>query len=187
MIRRRLVVAAALCAAVLASPAPASAHALVEGSLTGSGERSWSGRRVEVVFRFSETVEAAFGAVRVYDVRGDRVDRGAAGHPHGRGNAVGVALRGGLGDGTYTATYRVISADSHLVSGGLVFTVGRGGTPGKTVSTSSCKAAAPGRSPGSASGSCPGALISRPGARGGGAAFVAGVWRGRAGHDRRPG
>ena len=132
MIRRRLVVAAALCAAVLASPAPASAHALVEAT---SPERGAQLERApgEVVFRFSETVEAAFGAVRVYDVRGDRVDRGAAVHPHGRGNAVGVALRGGLGDGTYTATYRVISADSHPVSGGFVFTVGRGGTPGQTV------------------------------------------------------
>ena len=44
-----------------------------------------------------------------------------------------VALRSGLGDGTYTATYRVISSDSHPVSGGFVFTVGRGGTPAETL------------------------------------------------------
>ena len=36
-------------------------------------------------------------------------------------------LRHGLGDGVYTATYRVISADSHPVTGGFTFTVGAGG------------------------------------------------------------
>ena len=87
----------------------------------------------QVVFRFGEAVEAAFGAVRVYDGRGDRVDDGSAQHPDGRSDAVAVALRGGLGDGTYTATYRVVSADSHPVSGGFVFTVGRGGTPAETL------------------------------------------------------
>ena len=39
----------------------------------------------------------------------------------------------GLGDGTYTATYRVISADSHPVSGGFVFSVGRGGAPAESL------------------------------------------------------
>ena len=34
-------------------------------------------------------------------------------------------LKPGLPKGTYTATYRVISADSHPVSGGLVFSIGR--------------------------------------------------------------
>ena len=36
-------------------------------------------------------------------------------------------LQRGLGDGVYTATYRVISADSHPVTGGFTFTVGAGG------------------------------------------------------------
>ena len=71
------------------------------------------------MFRFGEPVEAAFGSVRVYDGDGDRVDRGSAEHPDGRGDAIAVGLRGGLGDGTYTATYRVISADSHPVVGRL--------------------------------------------------------------------
>ena len=44
-----------------------------------------------------------------------------------------MKLRPGLGRGGFTATYRVISADSHPVSGGFVFTVGDAGAPAKTV------------------------------------------------------
>jgi copper transport protein len=37
---------------------------------------------------------------------------------------MGVGLKRGLPDGTYTATYRVVSADTHIVLGGLVFSLG---------------------------------------------------------------
>ena len=80
-----------------------------------------------VVLRFDEPVEVAFGSVRVYDARGDRVDSGSTQHPGSSGDAVAVDLRRGLGDGVYTVTYRVISADSHPVTGGFTFTVGAGG------------------------------------------------------------
>ena len=80
-----------------------------------------------VVLRFDEPVEVAFGSVRVYDAHGDRVDSGSTQHPGGSGDAVAVDLRRGLGDGVYTVTYRVISADSHPVAGGFTFTVGAGG------------------------------------------------------------
>ena len=40
---------------------------------------------------------------------------------------MGVGLKPGLPDGTYTATYRVISADTHIVYGGLVFSIGHAG------------------------------------------------------------
>ena len=39
----------------------------------------------------------------------------------------GVELAPGLPEGSYTATYRVVSADAHPVSGGFVFSVGKGG------------------------------------------------------------
>jgi copper transport protein len=80
--------------------------------------------------RFSEPVEMAFGAVRVYDAAGREVQRGAPCHPAGDDRAVAVALAPDLGDGGYTATYRVISADSHPVSGGFKFGVGAGGAGG---------------------------------------------------------
>ena len=45
-----------------------------------------------------------------------------------------MRLKPDLPKGTYTATYRVISADSHPVSGGFVFSVGRPSAGGATVS-----------------------------------------------------
>jgi copper transport protein len=124
--RRR--VALAVLVALLVVPQAASAHAVLEGTVPGRGAQLQHAPK-QVVLRFGEPVEAAFGAVRVFDQHGGRVDRGGATHPDGRGEVIAVALRGGLGQGTYTATYRVISADSHPVSGGFVFTVGHGGTP----------------------------------------------------------
>ena len=101
---------------------------MLEGSSPGRGAQLEQPPD-QVTFRFSEPVEVAFGAVRVYDGEGERVDRGRAGHPEGRDDAVEVGLDSGLDDGTYTATYRVVSADSHPVAGGFVFTVGRAGSP----------------------------------------------------------
>ena len=62
------------------------------------------------------------------------MQQGDAFHPGGDDRAVAVRLRAGLRDGGYTATYRVVSADSHPVSGGFVFGVGEGGAaPAATV------------------------------------------------------
>lgn len=55
--------------------------------------------------------------------------------PGERSSAIATRLKSGLPDGSYTATYRVISADSHPVSGGFVFSVGTPGAgPAQTVS-----------------------------------------------------
>ncbi len=124
--------ALAVIALALACPAAAQAHALLEDTSPARGAQLERAPE-RVSFRFSEPVEAAFGSVRVYDGDGERVDRGSAEHPAGRGDAIAVDLRDGLGVGTYTATYRVISADSHPVTGGFVFTVGRGGTPAESL------------------------------------------------------
>ena len=109
-------------------PASAAAHAVVVETVPergGSVERS--PERVE--FRFNEPVESAFGALRVFDARGERVDVGGTEHPGGNAEAVAIRLRPDLPDGSYTATYRVVSADSHPISGGFVFSVGEGGAP----------------------------------------------------------
>ena len=37
-----------------------------------------------------------------------------------------MALRTGLGDGSYVVSYGVVSADSHPISGGYAFVVGSG-------------------------------------------------------------
>jgi copper transport protein len=123
--RLLLAFAAALAAALLLAPS-ALAHATLEGSSPPRGATVKQQPRA-VVFRFSEPVEGNFGAVRVYDVEGQRVDQGDTFHPGGEGPRLGVHLKPGLSEGSYTATYRVVSADGHIVSGGYVFSIGKPG------------------------------------------------------------
>jgi copper transport protein len=125
--------ALALAAALLALlPAAASAHALLNATTPERGARLDAAPE-QVSLRFSEPVEAEFGAVRVFDSDGREVQAGRAFHPGGRGAEVAVRLRDGLGEDGYTVTYRVISADSHPVSGGFVFVVGDAPAPSTTV------------------------------------------------------
>ncbi len=109
-----------------ATPSSAWAHAQLEGSTPERGATAKVQPKA-VTFSFSEPVETAFGAVRVFDAKAGRIDDGTISHPGGKADAVAVGLRPGLPDGTYTATYRVVSADGHPVSGGLVFSVGKPG------------------------------------------------------------
>ena len=124
---------ALLCALALLLPAAASAHAQLEGTSPAQGA-TVKHEPAAVVFRFDESVEGNFGAVRVYDAEGERVDEGDAFHPNGEGPRIGVHLKPGLPDGSYTATYRVVSADGHIVSSGFVFSIGKPGkAPTETV------------------------------------------------------
>jgi copper transport protein len=124
--------AAALLLA-LAVPASALAHAQLEGTFPERGAVV-KHEPPAVIFRFDQPVEGNFGAVRVYDANGSRVDEGDAFHPNGEGPRIGVHLKLGLPDGSYTATYRVVSADGHIVSSGFVFSIGKAGkAPKETV------------------------------------------------------
>jgi copper transport protein len=117
-VRRALAIGVVAWAAYAA---PAGAHATLqatEPARAGAVEPA----PAEVVLRFDEPVEVAFGAVRVFDARGREVQEGK---PFPRGSRdVAVKLRDDLPRGAYTAIYRVVSADSHPVSGGFTFTVG---------------------------------------------------------------
>jgi copper transport protein len=134
----------ALLLALAVLPASAPAHATLQSSAPQRGAVAASAPE-QVVLRFDEAVEGNFGAVRVFDARGDRVDTGAVSHPGGAGTQLAVALKPGLQDGTYTATYRVVSADSHPVSGGFVFSIGKAGTPPAETVSELLAGASPGR------------------------------------------
>ncbi len=118
--KRALVLSVVIAA--LVAPATALGHATVQSTLPSQGAALKAQPR-QIVFRFSENVETQFGAVRVFDAAGKRVDRGATTQP--TASSAAVKLRAGLPEGPYTATYRVVSADSHPISGGYTFTVGR--------------------------------------------------------------
>lgn len=120
---RRLAVIVAAAAAVVAGAVSASAHAVVVSTTPPAGFVVATAPG-EVTLRFDEPVVLTPAAIRVYDDHLHRVDMGGAGHRTGRRDTVGVRLRPGLGTGTYTVTYRLISADSHPVAGGYTFSVG---------------------------------------------------------------
>jgi copper transport protein len=128
---RKTIASSALFFAVLMTmlvwPAPrAAAHAvLVETDPAGDTVVQRSPERVTATF--SEPVEIAFGALRVYDTDGERVDTGVSEHPAGEAESVTSPLLPDLPAGTYTATYRVISADGHPVQAAFVFHVERPG------------------------------------------------------------
>lgn len=123
---------AALLLLLLLAPAQALAHAQLEETVPQRGAVVRQ-QPASVAFRFSEPVEGNFGAVRVFDVAGRRVDEGDAFHPGDRGDEIAVHLRDDLPDGTYTATYRVVSADAHVISSGIVFSIGEASVAGQTV------------------------------------------------------
>jgi copper transport protein len=109
----------------LVTAAPVSAHAIVDSTSPKEGA-TVAEPPEQVVMRFNEPVEIAFGAIRVFDGAGRRVDEGAAHYLPGEPDAVAVAL-GSLAQGTYTVSWRVISADSHPIEEAFVFHVGRPG------------------------------------------------------------
>jgi copper transport protein len=109
-------------AALVWAPA-AFAHARLVGTIPESGS-TVGVQPTAVIFKYDQPVGGTEGAVRVYDSEGKEVDDGHISHPGGRQSWLGVGLEPSLPDGTYTATYRVISADTHIVSGGLVFNLG---------------------------------------------------------------
>jgi copper transport protein len=115
--------AAFLLAAAIAETSSASAHAELLGTSPTSGVTVKTQPR-EVIFKFNQDIGGTAGAVRVYNAQGREVDDLEVSHPQGNQHWMGVGLKPGLADGTYTATYRVISADTHIVYGGLVFNVG---------------------------------------------------------------
>lgn len=115
---------ALLAVLAVAFPALASAHASLERSTPAAGAVLDQAPR-QVLFVFSEHVEGSFGALRVVDEHGKRVDDGQVSRPKGRPDALAIGVRPGTPHGAFAATYRVISADGHPVVGGVTFAVGR--------------------------------------------------------------
>jgi copper transport protein len=117
-----------VAALILAPSAWGHAQLLATSPLSGSTVKA---QPSEVIFKFNQDVGGTLGAVRVYDARGGEVDDLDVSHPAGNEHWMGVGLKPHLPDGTYTATYRVISADTHIVYGGLVFSIGHAGAAPK--------------------------------------------------------
>ncbi|MGH3782100.1 MAG: copper resistance protein CopC [Pseudonocardiaceae bacterium] len=129
MRRRRALRACAvtvICAVLelLSGAGPAAAHAVLISTDPGQGSVVATAPAT-VSLTFGEPVVVAADGVRVYAPDGAEVDNGHT-VALGRSSTVGVGLRGGRDhlQGTYTVSWRVISADSHPVAGAFTFSVG---------------------------------------------------------------
>lgn len=100
--------------------APASAHALLERTapVAGSVTDQLPG---EITLTFTEPVRIVADKIRVTAPDGSRADLGK---PVARDAELVIPLKPGGPKGTYLVSYRVISADSHPVSGGYSFSYG---------------------------------------------------------------
>jgi copper transport protein len=136
-LKRSWLVIAVVLAALTATPA-AFAHAILQASDPSNNSVVRTSPKT-VSLRFNEAVETAFGSIRVYDCNGGRVDSGKIVRP--TKDSVAVTIDRRLAQGTYTVTWRVISADSHPVAGAFVFNV-------KKANAGSCKQVFGAKTPG---------------------------------------
>ena len=123
-IARQLVATLAILVGVLAlGTTAASAHATLESSSPADGQSVLTSPS-EIRITFSEAVTTISGGLSVLDADGKTVDVGNSEVVGGRTLVAPISET--LSDGTYVATYRVLSADGHPVSGSILFGVGNG-------------------------------------------------------------
>ncbi|MER7444631.1 copper resistance CopC/CopD family protein [Micromonospora avicenniae] len=108
----------------LASTAqPAYAHAYLVETSPVDGEVLAS-PPAEVQLRFNEAVSFNERSIQLLDTNAEKLTIGTAGHVDGKANTAQVGLPADLAEGTYVLAWRVTSADSHVVSGALTFSIG---------------------------------------------------------------
>ena len=115
------------------SPPFASAHATLQETAP-SAARSSTPRPARSSSASTSRSRRVRRAARLRP-EGNEVQTGEAFHPGGRGAEIAIKLKPGLGDGSYTATYRVVSADGHAISSGFVFAVGDSTAPAESLET----------------------------------------------------
>ncbi|WP_323376037.1 copper resistance protein CopC [Streptomyces sp. RB17] len=121
--RRLTLLCAGLLLLLLGTAAPASAHAALRTTDPADGTLLRTAPR-HVTLTFTESVGLLTDSFRVYDPTNHPLRTGPAEHAPGRSDTARVSLPAKLADGTYTVAWRVVSADSHPVSGALTFSVG---------------------------------------------------------------
>lgn len=104
----------------------ADAHAILEASSPSDGS-VLAGSPARVLLTFSEAVTIVPGSLRVFDSARKRVDTGVVKHAASN-TQITVGLKPDLPVGSYAVAWRVISADTHPVQGGYVFSVRKAGT-----------------------------------------------------------
>ncbi|CCK29060.1 transport integral membrane protein [Streptomyces davaonensis JCM 4913] len=118
-----MLLGAVLVLLVLGGAGTASAHAALRATDPDDGSVLRTAPR-QLTLTFTESVGLLDDSVRVLGPDGRRLRLGEAEHEKGD-NTARVTLPRGLDEGTYTVAWRVVSADSHPVSGAFTFSVGK--------------------------------------------------------------
>ncbi|GGW52045.1 transport integral membrane protein [Streptomyces lucensis JCM 4490] len=122
-VRRLTLLCAGLLLSLLGTAAPASAHAALRETDPADGTVLRTAPR-HVTLTFTESVGLLTDSFRLYDPDNRRVRTGPADHAPGRSDTARFSLPAKAAKGTYTVAWRVVSADSHPVSGAFTFSVG---------------------------------------------------------------
>ncbi|GAA1435291.1 copper resistance protein CopC [Streptomyces thermospinosisporus] len=121
---RLMLLGSLLVLLLLGSAAPAGAHAALRSSDPQDGSVVRTAPR-HITLSFTESVGLLEDSFRIYGPDNRRVHLGEPEHARDASDTARVALPGDLAEGTYTVAWRVISADSHPVSGAFTFSVGK--------------------------------------------------------------
>ncbi|MFJ8279486.1 copper resistance CopC/CopD family protein [Streptomyces griseoviridis] len=119
-----MTLASVLILLVLGGAGTASAHAALRSTDPGDGAVVATAPS-RLTLTFTESVALLDDSFRVLDPENRRVDTGEAGHGPGGARTARVSLPPKLAQGTYVVVWRVVSADSHPVSGAFTFSVGK--------------------------------------------------------------
>lgn len=118
-----LVLAAVLSGVTVVGLAgPASAHAVLDSSSPQDGARL-DHEPATVALTFDEAVQPIPASDEVISVTGVRVDTGRS-TQSADGTTIVLPLQPDLPAGTYAVTWRVVSADTHIVGGSITFGIG---------------------------------------------------------------
>jgi copper transport protein len=112
----------AVLVACAVAPAAAAAHATIVSTTPGDTAVVKTAPR-QVTLEWSESVDLGKDSVQLLDGSGKRI---ATPPPERGANArtAAMTLPRGLANGTYVVSWRVVSADSHPVSGAFSFSIG---------------------------------------------------------------
>ncbi|MGW3724675.1 copper resistance CopC/CopD family protein [Streptomyces sp. NPDC000851] len=118
-----MLLGAVLVLLLLGGAGPASAHAGLGSTDPRDGTVLDAAPR-HITLTFTESVGLLDDSVRVIAPDNRPLRTSGAAHVDGSSDTVRLRLPAGLEDGTYTVAWRVVSADSHPVSGAFIFSVG---------------------------------------------------------------
>jgi copper transport protein len=113
---------AAIVAATLA-PASAFAHATIVSTTPEDTSVVKTAPRA-VSLKWSEAVDLGEHAVKLLDAAGKEIKTAQARHGPGGASTAMLELPAGLKNGTYVVSWRVVSSDSHPVTGAFSFSIG---------------------------------------------------------------